>query len=149
VARRLVSCSCAPDRATSSRTRKLCAHKSKTSATKLGGTFPLTLVCKRLARDREFPLFGGVNLRVAEVEIFHRFYNGRGNDEPGEPSVIGRHNEPWRVLRRSRPNSFLERVLIIAPESPFVDGCRRKLPVLLRLLEALHETLLLLLAREM
>src|SRR5262249_1126734 len=100
--------------------------------------FELTLISKRLSRGHELLLLGGVNLRVAEVEIFHRFYNGRGNDKPGEPSVIGRHNEPWRVLRRSRPNSFLERVLIIAPESPFVDVCRGKLPGLLRLVEALH-----------
>jgi hypothetical protein len=43
---------------------------------------------------------------------------------------------------------FLERVRVVAPEFAFLHVGGRKLPVLLRLVETIHEALLLLLARD-
>ena len=43
--------------------------------------------------------FAASTSRVCEIlEILHGVHDRRGDDEPGEPLVVGRHDEPRRVL---------------------------------------------------
>src|SRR5262249_35178169 len=90
-----------------------------------------------------------IDLRVAELELLHRFYDCGGNDEPGEPLVVSGHHEPRGVLRCRSLYRFLERVHVVVPEAALTDVGGGELPVLVRLIEALHEALLLLCARDM
>src|SRR5258706_3635021 len=99
-------------------------------------------------RSQELLLLRGIDLRVAEIEVFHRLHDGGGDDEPREPLVVGRHNVPWRMLPRSRPDRFLERLRVAVPEATFLDIGRRELPAFLRVVEAIPETFFLLLARK-
>ena len=61
------------------------------------------LLCLSLAREchtrgHELFLFCRVDLRVCKVEILHSVHDCGRHDEPGEPLVVGRHDEPRRVL---------------------------------------------------
>jgi hypothetical protein len=59
---------------------------------------PLRLPDKRRTCRQEFLLLRRVDFRVAKVEVFHRFHDRGGDDEPSEPLVVRRHDEPRRVL---------------------------------------------------
>src|SRR4029077_16911339 len=57
---------------------------------------PCTGKCRPDAREL-FPL-RGVDLRVSKAEVLHRVHDRRGDKEPGEPLVVGRHDKPRRVI---------------------------------------------------
>jgi hypothetical protein len=63
-----------------------------------GGKCPLALAGQRRAHGRELFLFRRVDLRVSEIEARHCLHDRRGDEKPAEPLVVGRYDEPWRVL---------------------------------------------------
>src|SRR6516165_828535 len=83
-----------------------------------------------------------------EVEHLDRLHDRGGDDEPGEPLVVGRHDEPRRVPRRRGPDRRLVGLHVIVPVLTLADVSRREFPVLIRTVEACHEAFLLLVARE-
>ena len=69
----------------------------------------------------EFFLLDGIDLRVTESEVFHHFHNSRGDDEPGEPLVIGRHHVPRRMLARGSLDRLLECMHVVVPVFTLFD----------------------------
>src|SRR5579871_482457 len=100
-------------------------------------------------RRLQLPLLLCVDRRIGEVEFLHGVHDGGGDDQPSKPLVVGRHDVPGCALRCGGPNCFLEGVHVVAPEAALVHVGGREFPVFVRLVEALHEALLLLLARQM
>src|SRR5208337_2974654 len=103
---------------------------------------------KLRTRGRQLLLLLRVDLWIGEVELLDRLDDRRGDDKTGEPLVVGRHHVPRRVLGGRGPNRLLERIHVVVPELALMHVGRGKLPVLIGLFEALHEALLLFLARE-
>src|SRR5215469_11411363 len=58
------------------------------------------------ANGLQLLLFLRSHFRVCEVEFIHRAHDGCGDHEPREPLVVGRHDEPGRVLRGRGPHSL-------------------------------------------
>src|SRR5580698_3362200 len=85
-------------------------------------------------------------LRIFEIKLLDRLDDRRGDDKAGEPLVVRGHNEPRRVFRRRRLNRLLIGVHVVVPVAAFAHVGGGEFPVLVRLIEALHEALLLLLA---
>src|SRR5262245_42182422 len=101
-----------------------------------------------LARRRELLLLGGVDGGIGEVEALDRLHDRGGDDQPGEPLVVGRHHEPRRALGCGRPDRLLVRVHVVLPEPALAHVGRGELPVLVWPIEPLHEPLALLLPRD-
>src|SRR5271166_1925200 len=97
----------------------------------------------------QFLLLLRVDRRVSEVEFLNRFHNSCCDGEPGKPFVVSRHHVPRCAFRRGSPNCFLERVFVVAPKLALVHVGGREFPMFVWPIEALHEALLLLLARHM
>src|SRR5208283_3151412 len=98
------------------------------------------------ARGGEVFLLVRGHLRVLEVELLHRLDDRSRDNEAGEPLVVGGHDEPRRVLRSGRSDGLIVRAHVVVPVAAFAHVGSGEFPVLLRLVEALHEALLLLLA---
>src|SRR5262245_47191752 len=92
--------------------------------------------------------FFRVDLRVREIEVFHRFNDRGGDGETSEPPAVGWDDEPGCVLRCGGANGRFVRVLVVVPKPAFVYVRGGELPVLLWSVEALHEALFLLLGRQ-
>src|SRR5215469_17266539 len=99
------------------------------------------------AHRLQFLLLLRIDRWVSEVEVLHRFHNGCSDEESGKPFVVSRHHVPWCAFRCRSSNRLLERVHIVAPELALMHIRGRELPMLVWPVEALHEALLLLLAR--
>src|SRR5262249_60902882 len=88
-------------------------------------------------------------LRKGHIELSDRHHHRRRDDEPCEPFIVGGYHEPRCVLRCGSPDRFLERVHVVVPKLALVYIGGREFPMLLRLVEARHEALFLLLVRQM
>src|SRR5215470_11019532 len=73
-----------------------------------------------------------------EVEHLDCFHDRGRDHEPGEPLVVGRHDEPRHMLRCRGPDHRLIGLHVAVPVLPLADVSRRELPVLLRAVEASH-----------
>src|SRR6185312_1400293 len=98
-------------------------------------------------RRRQFLLLLRAHLWVCKVEVFDCFHDRRRDNKPGEPFVVGRHHVPWRVLGCCGGDRLLVCAHVVTPVLALSHVRSREFPVLLRVVEALHEALLLLLAR--
>ena len=58
----------------------------------------LALAGQRHPHGGQLFLLRCVDLRVGEIEAGHCLHDRRGDEEPAEPLVVGRYDEPWRVL---------------------------------------------------
>src|SRR5713101_3194900 len=70
------------------------------------------------------------------------------DDDTGEPLVVGGHDVPRGVPGRGGADQLLVGLHVVVPELTLLDVVGRELPVLLRSLESLEETLPLLLPRD-
>src|SRR5215467_11406115 len=70
--------------------------------------------------------------------------DGGSNNKPRDPFVIGRHDVPWRVIRRRRPDHVLVRRHIFVPQLALADIASVELPLLGRIVDAFEEALFLL-----
>src|SRR5262249_13098186 len=87
------------------------------------------------------------DLRVTQIKRIQRLEDRGGDYDATEPFVVGRHDVPRSVFRGSLANHFLVRFHVVVPERAFLDIVGRELPVLLRVLKPLEETLPLFLVR--
>src|SRR5208337_1547469 len=88
------------------------------------------------------------DFRIMELETFHRFDDRRRDDQPSEPLVVRRYDIPRRVRRGGSSDRLLERVHVTVPIFALAHVRRGELPMLVGPVEALHEALLLFLARK-
>src|ERR1700731_18284 len=92
-------------------------------------TWRSALVSKGLAgklrtRSRQFLLLLRVDLWICEVELLDCLDDRRGDNEPGEPLVVGRYHVPRRLFRRGGADGFFERVHVVVPELALMHvGC--------------------------
>src|SRR5215469_12528949 len=101
------------------------------------------LAGQRRAYRPKLLLLLAAHARIFQVQFLHRLHDGRRHHEPREPLVVGRHDEPRRILRGGRPDGLLVGVHIGGPVAALARIGHGELPVLLRLIEALEEALLL------
>ena len=71
-----------------------------------------------------------------------------GYNEPSVLFVVGGNDIPGRIPGACCTEAFLIRLHVLLPEFPLLDVRKAKFPVLFRLIDALKETLSLLLLRE-
>src|SRR6476660_2889853 len=114
----------------------------------LGRTDLLFLSTKGRKRGLQFLLLLRVDRRVSEIKFLDRFHNGRGDKKSGKPFVISWHHVPRCAVGRRSPNCFLECLHVVAPKLALLNVRGREFPVFVWSVEALHEALLLLLARQ-
>src|SRR5262245_22427467 len=107
----------------------------------------LRLTSKLRARSCQLLLLFSIDFRKREVELFDGVHNSRGNQKSGEPFVVGRHDIPRGIFRSRGADRLLEGVHVVEPKFTLVDIGGRKLPVLFRIVEPLHEAILLFFAR--
>src|SRR5690349_78700 len=88
------------------------------------------------------------DLGILEAERVERFDDGRSHGDAGEPLVVGGHDVPRRPLRGGVADHVLVGLHVVLPVVAFLRVGRRELPVLLGIVDALEETPLLLLARD-
>src|SRR5215470_8380228 len=112
--------------------RALCAAWSPPWRREPEAAIALLLAGERRPRRRQLLLLCGIDLRVAQVKLLHRFHD-RGRDyEPGEPFIVRRHDEPGCSWRRGGADRFFEGVHVVCPEASLADVGGREFPVLVR-----------------
>src|SRR5215831_19728520 len=106
-----------------------------------------TLALQQYAAGAQlFPLLRA-DTRVCEIEICKRLHDCRRHHEPREPLVVCGHYEPRRMFRGGRPDGLLIGRHVVRPEGALAHIGRRELPMLVRFVEPVEESLLLLAAR--
>ena len=58
----------------------------------------LLLLAEGRTNGLQFLLLLRIDGRVSEVESLDRFYDGRGDKEPGKPFIVSWHHEPRGVV---------------------------------------------------
>ena len=78
----------------------------------------------------EFFALGFFDVGEGEIEGVEGFENGAGDDEAGEPLVVGGDDVPGRMLGGGLLNHFFVSFLIILPEAALLNVGHGKLPIL-------------------
>jgi hypothetical protein len=89
-----------------------------------------------------------VRFGVSHLERFERIKDNLGYNQPSVLFVVGRNNIPRCVPGARRTEAFLIRRHVSLPELPLLNVRKADFPVLFLLIDALKETLSLLLLRE-
>src|SRR5262245_16544934 len=107
----------------------------------------LRLASKLRARRGQLFFRFGIDRWKRELQLFNGGHDGGGNKKSSKPFVVGGHDVPRSMLRSRRADGLLESRHIVGPKFPLVNIRGRKLPVFFRLVEPLHEAVLLLFTR--
>src|ERR1019366_1663546 len=86
--------------------------------------------------------------RIGHFKTFKRIENNTRNDQPSVLFVIGGNDIPVRVPGARCAEAFFIRLHVPHPEVPLRDIHNAEFPILFRLIDALEETLSLLLLRQ-
>src|SRR5664279_1705539 len=88
-------------------------------------------------------------LGIGHLQVLERGKDNLGNNQSGILLVIGRDDIPGRVLGAGRVQASLKRLHILLPVLPLMNVREAELPVLLRIINPLAESLALFVLREM
>src|SRR5665647_1751363 len=87
-------------------------------------------------------------LGVSHFESFERIEHNLRHNQPNVFLVVGRNDIPGCIPGACRTEAFLIRLHVLLPEFSLLNIRKPEFPVLFRLIDALKETLSLLLLRE-
>jgi hypothetical protein len=93
------------------------------------------------------PTFRG-GLGICHLKRIERVENNLGNNQPGIFLIIGGNDVPGRVMGAGRAQASLIGLLVMLPIFPLVNVREAKFPILVRLINALEESLSLLCLRQ-